>query len=486
MCSDVKQQSAKILSDKVSEICRLIPAFENEIIWDTRGSNAKTVISKDKVSYCFKNGSRIENLAAAESSRGARYQSGLIEEAAKIDGKVLNEVVVPTMNVERRINGKVDPNEKLNRSQLYITSAGYKATFAYEKLIQMYCQMVVNPKESFVFGGDYRISVAEGLLNMDDVRTTQADTTYDESSFEREFASLWSGSVDGSYFDPDRFEKWRTIEMPDLKYDGRTKNGYYVMGVDVGRFQCTTEVVIMKVVSNPDSRIPHKYIENIFSFEEEHFGMQAIQIKRLFERYKCKVAVVDGNGVGAGLIDFLVTDQEDPDTGRTLYNWGVINTYEDDFERYKKFETEDTVHNAMYIVKMNRNSNSELYAYVQSQFMSGKIRFLIPYQQAEANLLSLEKGKAMSKSQREDYLMPFRQTDFLKNQLLNLVEKDDLGVIVLKQANSRVKKDKFSAFIYALYWCKMEEDKFSNNKNHLGDFVFFSAPSGQKNIWNLD
>lgn len=189
---------------------------------------------------------------------------------------------------------------------------------------------------------------------------------------------------------------------------------------------------------------------------------------------------------GAGLIDFLVTDQEDPDTGRTLYNWGVINTYEDDFERYKKFETEDTVHNAMYIVKMNRNSNSELYAYVQSQFMSGKIRFLIPYQQAEANLLSLEKGKAMSKSQREDYLMPFRQTDFLKNQLLNLVEKDDLGVIVLKQANSRVKKDKFSAFIYALYWCKMEEDKFSNNKNHLGDFVFFSAPSGQKNIWNLD
>jgi hypothetical protein len=30
--SDVKSQSAKILSDKITELCRLIPALENEII----------------------------------------------------------------------------------------------------------------------------------------------------------------------------------------------------------------------------------------------------------------------------------------------------------------------------------------------------------------------------------------------------------------------------------------------------------------------
>lgn len=355
------------------------------------------------------------------------------------------------------------------------TSAGYKATFAYEKLIQLYCQMVVDPKQAFVFGGDYRLSLAEGRLSEEDMAATQADATYDDTTFAMEYGSVWSGVAEGSYFDPDTFEKWRTIESPDLKYDGRTKDGYYVMGVDVGRFGCTTEVVVMKVVPAEHSRVPRKYIENIFSFEEEHFGIQAIQLKRLFQRYKCKVAVVDGNGLGAGLIDWLVVDQEDPDTGDTLYNWGVINKYENDLDRYSKFETEDTIHDAMYIVKMNREMNSSLYAYVQSQFIGGKIRFPISSQQAESNLMSLEKGRSMSKLQREEYLMPFKQTDIFKLQVLNLIIKDDVvGIIVLKQSNSRINKDKFSAFIYALYWTKMEEEKAGKRKSNLGKFLFFS------------
>lgn len=120
MVSDVKNQSAEILSSKVRELVRLIPALEKEIEWDTRGKNCKTIITKDKVSYQFKNGSVVENLAAAESSRGQRYNSGIIEECAKIDGKILNSVVIPTMAVDRNINGQVDKNEKLNRRQLYM------------------------------------------------------------------------------------------------------------------------------------------------------------------------------------------------------------------------------------------------------------------------------------------------------------------------------------------------------------------------------
>ena len=94
--------------------------MSSEIEWDTRGKNTKTVVSKDKVSYQFKNGSVIENLAATESSRGQRYTSGIIEECAKIDGRILNAVVIPTMAVDRNINGQVDKNEKINRRQLYM------------------------------------------------------------------------------------------------------------------------------------------------------------------------------------------------------------------------------------------------------------------------------------------------------------------------------------------------------------------------------
>ena len=61
-----KEQSASILSSKVGEICRLIPAFNREIDW----GRGKTLVGKDSVRYLFKNGSTLDNLAARESTRG--------------------------------------------------------------------------------------------------------------------------------------------------------------------------------------------------------------------------------------------------------------------------------------------------------------------------------------------------------------------------------------------------------------------------------
>ena len=40
---------------------------------------------------------------AGEKSRGLRFQSGLMEECVSIDQDMLNNVIIPTMNVDRRI-----------------------------------------------------------------------------------------------------------------------------------------------------------------------------------------------------------------------------------------------------------------------------------------------------------------------------------------------------------------------------------------------
>jgi hypothetical protein len=55
-----KEQAASITIAKIEEICRLIPALSNEIDW-SRGVTKKT---KDDVQYVFKNGSKIDILAA--------------------------------------------------------------------------------------------------------------------------------------------------------------------------------------------------------------------------------------------------------------------------------------------------------------------------------------------------------------------------------------------------------------------------------------
>lgn len=190
------------------------------------------------------------------------------------------------------------------------------------------------------------------------------------------------------------------------------------------------------------------------------------------------MCVVDANGLGAGLVDFLVIDQIDPDTDETLYNWGVYN---DDERRYKQFETPDTIHNAMYLMKANQAINSDLYAYCQTQLQAGKLKFLIDTAVAKNKLMGQSQGQKMSAAQREEYLLPYHQTDFLKSQMMNLVQENEGANIILKQSSRKIKKDKVSALIYGLSWCKLLEDKRSKRrKRDLSGLMLFSQ--GKKNF----
>ena len=116
-----KEQAAGIVKEKVSELCTLVPALNREIDRGRGGSRE----GKDYVQYKFKNGSYTDNIPARESSRGKRRHGGLIEECVGVDGQILSEVILPTMNVSRRcMDGTVQEEETLNKSQIYVTTAG--------------------------------------------------------------------------------------------------------------------------------------------------------------------------------------------------------------------------------------------------------------------------------------------------------------------------------------------------------------------------
>jgi hypothetical protein len=142
-----KEQAAGITREKVEELCSLIPGLKNEIDW-TRG---QTKSSKNEVTYKFKNGSVFDIMAAQQSSRGKRATGGLMEECILIDKTLLNEVIIPTMVVDRRLpDGTRHEEEVANKSQIYVTTAGWKNVFAYEKLIQILIQQIIEPEEAFV------------------------------------------------------------------------------------------------------------------------------------------------------------------------------------------------------------------------------------------------------------------------------------------------------------------------------------------------
>ena len=179
-----KEQAASITLAKVEELCRLLPFLNNEINWE-RGVSKK---SKDNVIYIFKNGSIIDILAAKESSRGQRRVGGLMEECVLIDKDALNDIIIPTTNVDRLLpDGTRDRKETVNKSQIYVTTAGWKSSFAYERLIELLIQSLIEPDEVMILGGTYKTPIAEGLLDEDFVAQLKLQDTYNEDAFEREY-----------------------------------------------------------------------------------------------------------------------------------------------------------------------------------------------------------------------------------------------------------------------------------------------------------
>ena len=468
-----KEQAASITVAKIEEICKLIPGLGNEINWD-RGVSKR---SKDDVKYVFKNGSSIDILAARQSSRGQRRTGGLMEECVLIDGDILNEVIIPTTNVDRLLpDGSRHKEENVNYSQIYITTAGWKNSFAYNKLIELLVQSVIDPNEVMVMGGTYETPVTEGLLNEDFVEQLKIQGTYNDESFDREYRSIWSGSVENAFYSADKFDKHRVLNQPEYEYSGRSsKSAYYIIGVDVGRIGCTTEAMIIKSTPQPQGS-DLKTLVNIYTYEAEDFEVQAINLKKLYYKYKARVLAIDANGLGIGLVDFMTKAQVDPETGDDLPPFGVEGgTAEDTVNLYKKIKGLGVEENAMYLIKANAPINTEAYSYAQTQMSSGKVKFLVDEQVAKTKLMSTKQGQNFNADQRNDYLKPFVQTSILREQMLNLIEDNEGVNIILKQSNKSIKKDKFSAFIYGLYYIKMEEDKKRKRKKRdISQMLFFS------------
>lgn len=468
-----KEQAAGIAKEKVEELCKLIPGLRNEIDWSRGASKA----SKDMVEYKFKNGSILDIMAARQSSRGKRATGGLMEECILIDQTLLNEVIIPTMNVDRRLSdGSRHREEVINKSQIYVTTAGWKNSFAYEKLIQILIQQIIEPNEAVVLGGTWRIPVLEELLSKTFIEELKLDGTYNDASFSREYESEWSGDTENAFFSSEKFDKHRILLQPEYEYSGRSsKSAYYILGVDVGRNNCTTECCVFKVTPQAQGS-SLKTLVNIYTWEAEHFGIQAVNIKKLFYKYKARTVVIDANGLGSGLVDFMLTDQVDPETGDILPNFGVCGATWENWEKdYKKFKTPDTELDAMYLIKANAPINTEAHTYVQTQLASGKIKFLIDETQAKSKLMTTKMGQAMTPEKRAEYLKPFTLTTILREQMLNLVEENEGVNIILKQSSRSIKKDKFSAFEYGLYYIKQEEDKKKKRKNFsVKDLMFFS------------
>ena len=96
--------------------------------------------------------------------------------------------------------------------------------------------MITEPEKAFVMGGTWRIPVLVKLLDKNFLQDLKKDGTFNEASFDREYESKGSGTVEDAFFNGEVFDRNRILQKPEYEHSGRSSaTSYYVVSVDVGR-----------------------------------------------------------------------------------------------------------------------------------------------------------------------------------------------------------------------------------------------------------
>lgn len=466
ICAPAKNQSAQIAKEKLAEIFDRYPLLRREVIGgditDLPGN-----YGKDYVTLKFRNKSVFDVVGALDTQRGGRRHGGLIDEIRDHNADDLNEIVLPLLNVSRRLPDNTVNVKEVNQQVICMTSAGNKQSYAYERLIDTFINSIVTPKIAFCFNCDYRVPALHGLIDIDYINRLKLSSSFNEASFAREYLSIWSGSSEESWFNFDKLQKHRKIKNPELHAFGEDKaNQFYLLSVDVGRLHDQTVCCVWRINIRNDRY--YSTLVNLYVLgrqkETKTFYQQCIELKKIIRAFNPEEVVIDTNGLGIGFGEEMTRPQIDKD-GIEYPAYGFKN--DDDF---KKTQPKDAPC-ILYGIKANGPLNSKIHSNAYARVTSGLVKFLITEMEAKNALMATKVGQKMSVEKRIQRLMPHEMTTRLFEEIANLrLKRSGANLdIVLEQINPRFPKDKYSAFAYGLWRIKEKEEEQTKRKARSGN-----------------
>ena len=460
-------QGVEIAQEKINQIMNIWPMLAAEI--------AKKNESQKEINLYFKNGSNFDVLTVTSKSRGLRRNAGILDEVRDHDPSKLNAIVLPVMNISRRTASGAYNQYEAHQPQTWISSASQKSDYCYQKLIDFLERSILDPDNIYVEGCDYHVPVACGLMPVDFINDVKNDSTFNEITFAQEYLSIFTGGAENSWISTSKLTRLRKVVNPHYKNKCTSSKDFYVIGVDVARSgEARSIAAIWQVLPQPHPKKWIKKLVNLYTFrgDERHFQDQANSLKKLIAAFDPKEVIIDGTGLGRGLLDFMVIETVDSKTGETLPAYGSYNDAE-----LKKVQPSDAPQ-IMNVLIASASLNSEVHSIAYSEFMSGHVRLLIEENEAKSRLMATKIGQKMSLDKRVAKLMPYEMTTRLIEEMGNLRVKATTGSgknIMLERVNKEIQKDRFSAAEYGLYSIRLMEDKEikknKRGKTHLSQFI---------------
>ena len=460
--AQTRENAAALLQDKTNEILTHYPLLENEIEYKR--------FSKNDAIIKLKNGATITNLANAQTSKGRRRHRIKIEESALLNNALFEDALAPIVEVPRTTSGSlalVDP-EEMNFQIHFFTTSGYRGSDEFARSVRMVNGMR-NLTGDIVLGSSWRLPCYYGR-GSSKTQILKKKRNSNPIFFAQNYEQKWVGCADNALVDVNKLMATRTLEEPILEAQRETDE--YYIGVDVARSENTNNnqsaIVVIKVIRNPvNKRVAELQVVNVLGVTNKmNFKNQACMIKKLKNQYHAKMVIVDGNGLGSGLVDQLLLDSYDEITGNYIGCFDTINT--------DNKPENPNAEKCLFDMKA-QGYQTKVVSYFINAVDSGMLKMLIRKQEQD-----------FTDKEREFYdrkVLPFVNTELLFMEIANLKLKVMSGNnLTVEKVVKKIDKDKFSALSYCIFYilefCNKEKRRDSNFDP--SKFIMSKQPSLRK------
>ena len=447
-------QTAKIGSDTFRQIEKSYPALTKQVVVEAE--------SKDRFELSSTYGSKF----AIAAFRGNNVHKIVAEEAAQeekpaFDDEEYRRVALPSVRLQYRVNGRVDPTY-VKFKQHFITSAGRRQNHAYESRCRHFALME-RGESAFVC-----VILLSQMRPVDWAEKNRVDLTPEE--WAREMESRYTGSDENPVIRDSTLTEARSLVCMEEHHcckdrDNKLepKDVFYIVGYDVsyadGAQNAKCACVVIKCTKQKEWLRRDKYLKQVVWVDDwapMNAMEQAKKLKSVWSRYCVEGSVayiaIDAWQYGTGVVQALMMDLQD----------GLAPLCIWEHKQYTEFELAGAIP-VIYPIKAGgvgtTDPDSEMVRNAELQFENRNVQILT------ANYndgVEAYKRLHRIKDDRNDYLIyqPYKKTQELVGQIQNLKKVVSNGSIAERRISHHIQRDSWSALKYALRLAQLLERKY--------------------------
>lgn len=490
VCSKTRSQGTQVLEKITKELMPMSALLRSEI--------RDVVINQSKAEITFRNGSFIEVVTASDTSRGHRATILVCDEFRMIDKDIIDLVLRRFLTVARQPGylRKKQYKHLLERPiEMYLSSSWFQSHWSWQLCQDYFHNMYATDKKYFCFRFPYQMPVKEGMLSLEQVEDEMSESSFSDIKFRMEMEAKFIGVTDGGLFNFEDINNVRTIKKsyyapgillagkaldPPQKKPGEKR----VLTVDIAlmsskrRDNDATSIFLNNMTPNSSGN----YVSNMVYTENcEGIITQdlVLKIRRYFKWFDCDYIGIDAKGLGAPIMDLLMHECYDPETGETYPPLNCCNN--PDFQERCPDKNAPKV---IWAIMGSPQMNNDVTIALRSGIQQGKIRFLASEYECDELLRAQIKGyDKLSPSEKAALQMPYINTGLMVNELVNLDYEATNNVIRVHEKPG-ARKDRYSSVSYNYYIAQQIErsmvKKYAKTKKIE---INFRAPNMRRGLY---